>query len=1058
MIKHSKKTLIDQSRINWIDIYKGIMISLVVIGHATGKFNAWIYQFHMAAFFFCSGFLSNIEKKGNISSIVKKALSILLPYFSLGIVGILINSVLNIVGIHEILFGNAFEGLWNSIKQLLLYGNSTVQYWGTFWFLSTLFGVEVMQFLICRLNKNEADLRYFVFSLILFLLGYWLIKNNIKPHIWIIDLDLVFIAQLYFTAGVFCRKSDIVRSEVTRKGGGCLIIFVICFFIAFWGKQNGIVVDYPSRSFRYPFAECIVALGSITIIICISHFIDKYLYKLKSILTFCGKNSLGIMTLHFLFFKIFFVILYKADGLSIDEVKNIVMKDTVSLHYWFPLTIWTITGSLVFWNLAKKIPGISFLLGQDIKNNKLISEKITSIKFIKKFEKKPTDNLTVFWTNLNRFVYGHKTFSCFACIFILLFAIPMYRIGIIINDELQARCLAMQGGLTFYKTEFAIWMNQGRLLAAPINSFTKYLSFIGAEYGTVFRIFSILILYTITISFGIFIYKLFKDKAFAAFTSIFALACMPVAFEHTLPNAFVSFLGIPFIFIFVALILYIDYIKNFKRRKAVISMIFFFVSMMSYEAFITFTILFFMVTFGITGFEKEKKNIKLYLIPFATALFYLICYVICGKIFPSSYPGNQLGFDNIIEPLQILLNLFMVCIPGFYVFFPRYQYYTRFYFNLETNDYFRIFLFGIAFWGISSILLNKLVYMKNDDNAKGEIKKKIYIVICGLCYMILPSLPIAVSRMYQGKVGLKNGFLTLPVTFFEYFAAVFLMSYSVLLICQFVQNKYYLIMVSLVSLLVINIQQMNDIFSKIHNSNFSRLTAIESFLQTDTVKNLTAGEYVAKDFYKQQNSLSIHSNYWTTYINSVLELPLQITDMDSKTKLGTMFYDDDNFVIVTAQQIVVLSLDKEDKPKAVPLSDGSFILYNFTDEHIDGKFYVYSMENDNALFPGYCLNYGLHSDSWLEQKSSFTVTTGKAGNVYLGLTYPGMEYSGKTIRILKNGNCIDTLELEADMLELTLGGTPYETFDLDIECNFVYENKGADAREISILLSYMNVE
>lgn len=44
------------------------------------------------------------------------------------------------------------------------------------------------------------------------------------------------------------------------------------------------------------------------------------------------------------------------------------------------------------------------------------------------------------------------------------------------------------------------------------------------------------------------------------------------------------------------------------------------------------------------------------------------------------------------------------------------------------------------------------------------------------------------------------------------------------------------------------------------------------------------------------------------------------------------------------------------------------------------------------------------------------------------------------------------------MLELTLEGTPYETFDLDIECNFVYENKGADAREISILLSYMNVE
>jgi len=50
-------------RIDWIDIYKGIMIALVVVGHATGKFNSWIYQFHMVAFFFISGYLTNLEKR-----------------------------------------------------------------------------------------------------------------------------------------------------------------------------------------------------------------------------------------------------------------------------------------------------------------------------------------------------------------------------------------------------------------------------------------------------------------------------------------------------------------------------------------------------------------------------------------------------------------------------------------------------------------------------------------------------------------------------------------------------------------------------------------------------------------------------------------------------------------------------------------------------------------------------------------------------------------------------------------------------------------------------------
>lgn len=49
-------------RIAWIDIYKGLAICLVVIGHATGFFNLYIYQFHMAAFFFISGYAPQKEK------------------------------------------------------------------------------------------------------------------------------------------------------------------------------------------------------------------------------------------------------------------------------------------------------------------------------------------------------------------------------------------------------------------------------------------------------------------------------------------------------------------------------------------------------------------------------------------------------------------------------------------------------------------------------------------------------------------------------------------------------------------------------------------------------------------------------------------------------------------------------------------------------------------------------------------------------------------------------------------------------------------------------------
>lgn len=54
-------------RIEWVDYYKAIAIVLVVVGHATGRFNGVIYQFHVAAFFFISGYLSKIEKKDMIN-------------------------------------------------------------------------------------------------------------------------------------------------------------------------------------------------------------------------------------------------------------------------------------------------------------------------------------------------------------------------------------------------------------------------------------------------------------------------------------------------------------------------------------------------------------------------------------------------------------------------------------------------------------------------------------------------------------------------------------------------------------------------------------------------------------------------------------------------------------------------------------------------------------------------------------------------------------------------------------------------------------------------------
>lgn len=63
-----------EKRIEWIDIFKALAIVMVVIGHSTGKFNAYIYQFHVAAFFFISGYVSKMDKVSIGKELYKKLL------------------------------------------------------------------------------------------------------------------------------------------------------------------------------------------------------------------------------------------------------------------------------------------------------------------------------------------------------------------------------------------------------------------------------------------------------------------------------------------------------------------------------------------------------------------------------------------------------------------------------------------------------------------------------------------------------------------------------------------------------------------------------------------------------------------------------------------------------------------------------------------------------------------------------------------------------------------------------------------------------------------------
>ena len=212
----SEHTVASTSRIEWIDVFKGILIILVVVGHSTGQFNSWIYQFHMAAFFLVSGYLCNLKGKNDLSIIIKKFLTLMVPVFSLGIMGVLFNALLNHYGVYEFLFGSSFLGIDFCIKELCINGNMYVQYWGTFWFLATLFGVELLQIILFHLLGKNVNALYFLVSLGLFLSGYCFVRISIGQTLSRLSPRATPCKQLSLHTAFHGKSSFIVNAVISK--------------------------------------------------------------------------------------------------------------------------------------------------------------------------------------------------------------------------------------------------------------------------------------------------------------------------------------------------------------------------------------------------------------------------------------------------------------------------------------------------------------------------------------------------------------------------------------------------------------------------------------------------------------------------------------------------------------------------------------------------------------------------------------------------------------------------------------------------------------------------
>lgn len=354
-------------RIEWIDIFKGLAIILVVIGHATGLFNAYIYQFHVAAFFFISGWVAKFDETTLIEDTYKKLMKLIVPLLTMVMVFGVIIHFMDMCGIYKYFWQEGTsEGVYELITNFLKAG-TVVDILGASWFVVVLFFASVLSHFLYVITKRNKY-AFIIASGVVYIVGYYKMRNGYSlPY----GADIAFVAQGYYGIG-FVLKC-VLPQKLFEKNQKCIVYNVVLFiatsiFMYLMNENlNGLgLMNMANREMNSLGWTALAITNGIIWLYALSQSMSLTIFRcLKSVLIEIGKNTMGIMLLHFSFFRIVSWLLFVFGKVRISELKNLVPSIEVSNRFWVLYVLIAIAGSMGVWKVITGIPVLRQLLGMD---------------------------------------------------------------------------------------------------------------------------------------------------------------------------------------------------------------------------------------------------------------------------------------------------------------------------------------------------------------------------------------------------------------------------------------------------------------------------------------------------------------------------------------------------------------------------------------------------------------------------------------------------------------------------------------------------------------------
>ena len=296
-------------------------------------------------------------------------------------------------------------------------------------------------------------------------------------------------------------------------------------------------------------------------------------------------------------------------------------------------------------------------------------------------------------------------------ILVILVFYPMFIKGIMCNDELLLRLWSQKGIKSFFQTTiYNEYILKGRVLGAIGN--LKFMSFL-SDNKYIFGLINSAFLFLSIVLFGYLTYKILKNREFSILLCVLISIFLPINFEFAVPNAFVIVCLEPMIILECSLIIYIDYLDNYNRKKFFVSIGLFLWSMFLYEFLITYVLLF-PAIYIIKNIDKKIsiKKVIYASFPWVTvSVIYLILYFLQGYLFPSNYEGTHLSFNSLTSILNVLKILFVAVFPTYFSYFnDKYKYLFELY-NSGNVTFENVFNPIIIIFGLSLFVLLFLTFL-----------------------------------------------------------------------------------------------------------------------------------------------------------------------------------------------------------------------------------------------------------------------------------------------------------------------------------------------------------